>query len=386
MPVDRDEVQIVLGGISYGNWFDVDLDSDILTPADSFSLTAAVPAPDRVGIKPVVSRRDMFAAFRAGSSCDIYIGNDKQMTGFIDRPSYSGDRSQSRLRLSGRDKGGHLVDSEADAILAENYTVETLIEKLLDPSFNVRDVIDSNEANRTLLLGKDDQRRLRSTAPGPVALKPRKSTKIDHGQSIAKIIDEHTARLGLTWWMTANGELFIGKPNYNQDVAYTFQLADTGLREAKDNNVESWTVDEDISDQYSEIRVNGSGFGSKGDTFDTQKAAPRFTATATNPDLTSRGIVRKLVIADYDIVKQDEAKKRADLEMGKRRFMAQSISLTVPGFRQGDRLYAVDTLASVRIDEAGINDTYYVTQRRFREDRGRRRTQLTLRRKGLWLA
>lgn len=383
---DRDDVQIVLGGISYGNWTDVEIDSDILTPADSFSLTACVPARDAPGIKPVVSRRDMFNALRAGATCEVYIGNDKQMVGFIDKPRYSGDRQRARIQLSGRDKGGYLVDSEANAILAENFTVETLVEKLLDPSFKIRDVIDSNEANRDLLLGKDDKRRLQSEAPVPSAEKPRKSTKIDPGRSIASIIDEHTRRLDLTWWMTAAGELFIGKPNYNQQVAYEFVLADAGNKDAKRNNVESWSFEEDIADRYSEIRVNGSGFGVKGDTFDTQKAAPRFTATATDSELVQRGIVRQLIIPDYDITSQQEAQKRADYEMGRRKFLSTSISLTVPGFRQGDRLYAIDTLASVRIDEAGIDGTYYVSQRQFIVDRSKKRTRLTLRPKGVWLA
>jgi prophage tail gpP-like protein len=66
------------------------------------------------------------------------------------------------------------------------------------------------------------------------------------------------------------------------------------------------------------------------------------------------------------------------------------IKLTAPGFRQVDgkgvnRLFAIDTLASVRIPEAGIDGTYYITQRRFREDRGKRRTELTLHEKGVWL-
>ena len=385
MQADRDAVQIVLGGITHGNWFDVDLDSDILTPADSFSLTATVPAPDPKNAKPVVSRADLFAAFREGATCEIWIGNDKQMVGFIDKPTYSGDRAQSRLKITGRDKGGYLVDCEANAILAENYTVETLVEKLIDPSFKIRDVIDSNEANRVLTLGRDDKKRLRATPPTARKKKPRKSTKIDPGQSIAAILDEHTRRLGLTWWMTAKGELFIGQPNYIQGIAYEFRVADTGTDDAKGNNVESWTVDADIAGRYSEIKVNGMGIGTKGETFDTSKAAPRFTATSIDPGLVSRGIVRKLIIPDYDVTSKEEAQKRADYEMGKRILMGTTVTLTVPGFRQGDRLYAVDTLASVRIDEAGLNDTMYVTQRRFTESRGQRRTQLTLRPSGAWL-
>ncbi len=371
---DRDKLSIVIGGTAFDGWLDVDLDSDIMTAADSFSLSAAIPS------------KDSRAKLVKGAKCEIYIGGNRQMSGFIDKPSYSGDRAQSRVRISGQDKGGYLVKSEADAILAEKYTVETLIDKLLDPSFGIDDIINSNEANRTLQLGKEDKRRLRAKTPSTARNKPRKSTKIDPGQTIAQILDEHTRRLNLTWWMTAKGELFIGKPNYNQDVAFEFNVAALGDRLTTAHAVESWSVEDDIADRYSEITVNGSGFGEKGETFDTSKAEPRFTYTVTDLDLVSLGIVRKLVLADYDITTQEEAQKRAEYEMGKRRFMGLSINLTVPGFRQGDRLYTVDTLASVRIPEADIDGVYYVTQRRFTESRGTRRTQLTLRPKGLWLA
>jgi prophage tail gpP-like protein len=96
--------------------------------------------------------------------------------------------------------------------------------------------------------------------------------------------------------------------------------------------------------------------------------------------------VRKLIVSDSDILSNDEAKNRAKHEMGLRRLKGFSIQLTVPEFRQGDRLFTVDTIASVTIEEADIDGTYYVTQRRFVESRGKKRTQLTLHAKDVWLA
>jgi prophage tail gpP-like protein len=388
MSPDEDEVQVAIGGISYQNWLDVDLDSDIFTPADGFSLTATLPTKDRPGA--VVKRRDFWAALREGAKCEVYIGRDRQLAGVIDKVTPSGERSQSRLKISGRDRAAYLVDNDAPALKVSNMTVKTLIEKLIDPAYGIKSVVLSNEENRKLVIGKSDRKALKAAAPSLFSPVPRKSTKIDTGRTIASIIDEHTQRLGLAWWMTASGELFLGKPNYNQDVAYRFVAAEPGSRDTAQNNVESWAIDFDQSDRYSEVRVNGMGIPDKAGLFSVSSGAPKWTATARDQDLIDRGITRKTIIADHDILSQSEAQHRADMEQGKRRLKAVVIRLTVPGFRQVDstgvnRLYAIDTLASVRIDEYGIDGTYYVTQRRFREDRGRRRTELTLHQKGVWL-
>jgi len=375
MPID-DAVQIVIGGTSYQNWLEVDLDSDLLTPADAWSLTGTIPTSDV---------RD---EFREGAKCDIYIGRDRQMSGVIDEVIYQADRGQARMRLAGRDKGAYLVDNEADPIKAANLTLKQLIDKLLDSSFGIRNVLLSNENNVDLLLGKEEKKSLRRTSPKGVKLKPRVSTKIDPGQTIASILDQHTRRLGIAWWMTAEGDLFIGEPNYDQEIAYHFRCEGVGKRKAVNNNIEQWSVRRSISGRYSEVQVNGMGLPASSDWAQASKSAPKFKGTASDDDLVNRSIVRRLVLRDTDIVNADEATQRAKMEQGLRQLDALTINLTVPDFRDREnaRLFTVDTLASVKIEEAGIDGTYYVTQRRFREDRGKRRTELTLKKKGVWLA
>lgn len=377
MPTADDEIKIVIGGVSYENWLEVDLDSDIFSPADAWSVTGTIPDQ---------TVRDVF---REGEKCDIYVGRDRQMSGVIDDVAMTGTRDRSRLRLSGRDKGAYLVDSEAEPIKAAKLTVKQLIEKLLDSSFGIKRVIDDNDANRRLLVGKEEKKEMRKSAAAAASgQKSRPSMKIDPGQTIASIIDQHTHRLGLTWWMTAEGDLFIGKPNYSQEVAYHFRCEALGTSKAVNNNVEQWEVKRAMGRRASDVQVNGMGFPAKADAWQDSKGAPKYKANKSDDDLVKRGIVRKQIIRDTDVLTNSEATARAEYEQGFRQLDALTITLTAPGFRDREnlRLFTIDTLATVKIAEAGIDGTYYVTQRRFREDRGKRRTEITLKEKGVWLA
>lgn len=377
MQPDRDAVSIVIGGKSYLDWLQVDFDSDIFAPADMWSLEAPLP------------KLSTLRAFREGTKCDIYVGSDRQMSGYIDKVDPSGNRAEARLKLSGFDKGGYLLAEEADPVNVKNVTLKQLIQKLLKPSFGIKNVIDSNEENRKLLVGKEAKRALRSAAKSIArGERPRVSMKIDPGQKIATILDEQTQKLGLAWWITAQGDLFIGKPNYNQEIAYYFCSYAVGDQFASVNNIETWSLSRSLEGRYTEIQVNGMGLPSAKDAKDTAKSAPKFKGVATDPDLKARGIDRRLVLRDCDALSADEVQRKAEMEMGKARLAAETITITVEGFRDRDtdRLYTFDTLASVKIPEADIDGTYFVAQRRFTEDRGRRRTSLRLVPKDVWLS
>jgi prophage tail gpP-like protein len=389
MASDPNALRVVIGGRNYENWLSVDLYSDIFTPADSFSFSSPIPsftrpAPvARAGAQPTP-----FDDFREGKHCDIYIGDDRQMAGVIDVLRFDGDRSTSRMNVTGRDVAAYLVDCEAKTFKAKKgYTVKTLIEKLIDPSFGIRNVIFSNEDNRQLVRGKRDKKKAKAGSGFIFTNPPRNSSiTIDPGQKIASILDTHTKRLGVTWWLTAQGDLFIGKPNYNQEASYKFVVAAND-----DTNVEKWSIEHALEGRFSDLQVNGQGNASTGDLFNTSSGKPRYKGVSQDPDLVERGIVRKTIIADSDVTSSSEAQHRADIEQGERRLKAVVINLTVPDFGQVNAkgsfvLYAIDTVATLRIDELGIDGTYYVTQRRFREDRGSRRTELTLHEKGVWLS
>ncbi len=367
---DPDRCYVRVGGKEYAGWLDVDLDSDIFTPADSFHLTCELPAA-----------KDL-ERFAGGEYVEISLGDDRQFSGYIDEPEVSIGRKERRLVIAGRDKGAILYDNEAESFKTKNLTIRQLAEKLVQPWG--MSVVVSNDDNRRLLKGKKDK------GAKPVSkswtAKVRGSDKIDPGQKVAAILDDHTRRLGLTWWVTAKGELFIGLPNYDQPKSYDLKCYAAGSKRARENNILDFKMRRPIADRYSEITVKGQGRPSGKSFFGSSSSPPKWTATVFDAELQRRGITRKLVVVDNDALNQDMVIERAKYEMGVRNLGGLVLNITVEGFRQNGKLWAIDTIARVVVEEAGIDANFYITQRRFREARGQRRTELTLHEPGVWLA
>lgn len=377
----RSVVKLVAGGAEYAGWYSVDMDSDVFTPADGFHVQARVPDDAKF-------RR----AFREGANADVYIDDDRQMAGVIDDVEYSSTRERAAVSVSGRDKGSYITDCEAEHFKAANYTLKSLAEKLIKPEWGIRNVIVSNEDNRKLLLGKKDKHtQAGKGTPSVFGDRPSYVKKVDPGTRIAAILDERTRQLGVTWWMTAQGDLFIGKPNYDQTAAYEFRCYGPKASAARraTNNCEI-RVAYSMGGRYSKITMVGQTSGS--DVFDgdddDSKRSKTFKAVVTDPDLVARGVRRETIVMDRESIANEDVEKHAAFDMGQRRLNGMRVYVTYPSlrFEENRRLFAVDTLAHVVFEEAGIDDTFYVASRRNLVNRRNDRTELTLVQKDVWLA
>jgi prophage tail gpP-like protein len=377
----RSVVKLVVAGAEYSGWYAVDIDSDIFTPADGFHVEARIP--DDPEFRQV---------FREGVSVDVYIDDDRQMAGVIDDVEPSSTSRRAVVSISGRDKGAYLTDCEAEHFKPANYTLKTLAEHLIKPEWGIRNVIVSNEDNRKLLLGKKDKHTKAGKGTASVFTdRPRYVDKVDPGTRIAAILDERTRQLGVTWWMTAQGDLFIGKPNYNQTAAYEFRCyGPTAPASKRNSNNCEIRVSYSLGGRYSKITMVGQV--SNGDTFegttDEEKRGKKFTAIAEDPDLVARGIKRETIVTDRDSVTEEDVQNHVDFDMGQRRLNGMRVYVTYPSLRyeENQRLFAVDTIAHVVFEEFDIDDTFYVASRRNLVAKGSDRTELMLVQKDVWLA
>jgi prophage tail gpP-like protein len=388
--VPEDPVKVVVDGLTFAEWQEVDIDSDVFTAADGFSLTGTVPSGANL------------SKFREGARVDVYVGPDRQMAGVIDEVDIDVSPQSLRISISGRDLGAYITDSETDALRFSNYTLESLAKKLLKPEWGIKNVVVSNDDNRKVQLGKHEKERFKKGKPQPSrigARSVRPHTKVDVGQSVRQVLDQHCGRAGCAWWITAQGDLFIGRPQYEQDPVFSFQLYGLNSTSRGKNNVLGARVKRSMGERYSELVIVGESSQDKSgkpNIFDPDddlsatptapKRAKKYRGVATDPDLVARGIKRRLVLHDTDALSNEMCKERADEEMGRRRLSALVLTLTVDGFRQGNRLFTTDCLANVKIDEAGVDGVYWISQRKFSEKRQERRTTLTLHEKGVWLA
>lgn len=382
-------VKLVVAGSEYSGWSSVDMDSDAFTPADSFKFSSKVPED-----------RDVLNAVREGANCDVYVDDDRQMVGIIDIVDIESTRDRSVLSVEGRDLGAYLTDCEAKKFKAAKYTLKQLAELLIQPEWGIRKVIISNEDNRKLLLGKKDRKsRAGKGGAGLFGDKPRQVKKIDPGTKVAAIIEQRTRQLGITWWMTATGELFIGKPNYDQAVSYEFRCYMPGTDLAKTRNNCEIKLTRSLGGRYSKITMVGQGAPGGANTIfaDPIVTGPivqvpgkgkKFSATATDGDLVARGIKRETIVTDQDALHQEDVENHVAFDMAQRRLNGRRMAVTYPSlrFEENDRLFAIDTLAHVFYEEANLDDTFWVSQRRNVINREGEKTALTLVDKGVWLA
>jgi prophage tail gpP-like protein len=95
-----DDVRLRIGASDYGGWKSISVRRSLDTLADSFDLTLTDRWSADAARRPV----------RLGETCEVWIGEEKLITGYVDevRPRY--DAKQRSLTVSGRSKTADLVD------------------------------------------------------------------------------------------------------------------------------------------------------------------------------------------------------------------------------------------------------------------------------------
>lgn len=332
--------------------------SDMLELQDSWSITTPLT-------------RELWDLAPPDATVRIFVDDSQVLEGFIDDRERTIDKQGgSVMRLTGRDKGGRLVDESAELVTYAGLGIEDLARRLVAPWFPT--VSLSNAQNRALVRGRG--RRLANVSSEPAIVTDRRmQRKVDPGDSVASVLSYFLERAELLGWSSANGrEFIIGKPNYSQAPQFFFFQPAAGSRRAAEGNVLSVTYRESVGERYSEIRALGS---SRGNADSYGPNVTKRAATAKSSALLHR---KRLIVVDDDIASAADAQKRADREMRLRDASGVQLELEVAGFGQalgGDEttrpaLYAFDTMARWEDEELGVRGDYLVTKTTLRRSKG----------------
>ena len=98
MPESREDVQLVINGTVYAGWEEVSVRRSLDTFASTFDLTLT---DNQAGLARTI---------KLGSPCEVRIGAEKLITGYVDRIRPRYDAKSRRLTVSGRSKVADLVD------------------------------------------------------------------------------------------------------------------------------------------------------------------------------------------------------------------------------------------------------------------------------------
>jgi len=371
-------VSVRIGGTLIENWTNYSISIDLLQPADSFSL-----AVGNAG-------KEAYDLCRPDAEVQIILDGNTVLTGYIDKRTRTVSRDSGRtLAISGRDKGGRLVDESAPLVSFGGLGIKQLAEKMVSPWFS--EVILTNASNRRLLRGGSKVPLARVSSEPAIDQSPKPERSVSPGQSRWAVLSHFLEEAELLGWSTADGRSFVvGLPNYNQERQYRFLLPRPQSARANEGNVLDVEEGDGVAERFSRITVVGM---SRGRSADARHIAAR-GSVKNGPGAAGEGLdfvrAKDLIIADDDVRDDKHALSKARREMALRDSAGKTLSITAPGHSQEYLpgrwvVYAPDTMCSYEDEEIGAVGYYYITAVSFTRSRGQATTQLTLAEKGATL-
>lgn len=388
----QSDVRITLGTIELSKWVKYEIESDIFSPADAFSISIS-----NIGGEAI----DKVSVF---DPVQVVIDGTVQMTGYVDEVNRSihGDQGPT-IEVTGRDRFGQLVDNAAPPKNYNRVNLVDLAQTIATPW--VTEWISDNEENRVKLIKARQQvarlsqqiarfekvgdkykaevlakRKARAQANlSRIRAKHTPRVKVEPGETIFEVLERFAAKSGMLLWQAADGKGIIARPNYDQKPLYAFLIAPDGDPAQQQNNVLGISVVESVQDRFKTYRM----VHTSGNTSSVSGSTVRYDVTSTDDEVP---LERTMVGTASDAQNRREALDFAERERDRRRFDSLKIQLTVRDHGQNDVVYQVDTMATLQDKVNGIDGTFYVSRRRFIGDDSGQTTELELRQPGVFLA
>ena len=334
MPTPNNTVTLMINGKTHGQWTNYDIVSDLLTPADDFSVTLGRP----VDAVPT--------AVKEGDKVEVRVGGDTVLSGRIDRVHTTTEKGNKTLTIQGRDDAGILLDCSAPLFNAQDMDLNQIIEKIVKPLGLSKIRIDAAKTNKT------------------------HKVQIEPGSRAWDALTQYAEANGVWPWMEPDGTLVVGGPDYT-----TAPVAELVLRVSGDNNnIKSLEVERNMAARYSEVTVLG------------QSHTGKHNIKATVKD-ESLKLSRPLIVTEPDVDSQAEAERKAKKRLADSRLEGLTITAVVQGHRTDDgTLWQPGQRINVLSEPDGIDAVYFLMARTFTGGRGQpTETVLTLKEDGAWV-
>lgn len=295
-----DSVKLKVGGLAFEGWTSIGVTRSLEQAAASFELelvTRFQGEPNPVRIRP-------------STACELWAGDDRLVTGYIDAISISYSATEHSTTVSGRSKTADLIDSSCVAKPGRwsKLKIEQIAAALAAP-FGVEVVA--------------------LTSTGPAVDRHR----IHPGETVFESIDR----------LAAHAALLV-----TDDPAGRLVLTRVGSRKATTaivlgDNVLSAAGKVDASGVFSEYIVKGQRSGNDND---FGAVVAQVIGSASDPDVARK---RTLIVHAEKHCTTAGAKARAQWEAANRAGRSIDAEYTIPGWRQADgSLWAPNMLIEVR--------------------------------------
>lgn len=337
---DADKVSVLIAGHYHDDWSSYDIDSDLLTPADAWSVEVSPP------------RNRLPNTIVPGAPVEVRIGRDTVLVGRIDDVGEPVGRGQHAVRLSGRDSAAILTDCCAPIFVAKQATLEQVVANVVRPLGITRIQIN---AAKTYTQEK---------------------VNVEPGDRAWNTLSYAAEANGLWPWFAPNGTLIVGGPDYSTPPVASLIMRHDGTG----NNVEELNPVRSMAGRYSEVTVLGQAHGTAhGD----GKAGIK--GVAKDPDVP---YYRPHLVVDHECDTVAIAVSRAKKLLMDSRLKGFTLTAKVKGHRTSDGvLWTPGQRIHVLSEVHGINAVFFLMARKFTLGRAGMgaRTTLTLKEDGAWV-
>lgn len=213
-------IRLIVADVECQLWDEANLDSQIDTPADGWSLRLFNPA---IGSLP--------PQVCGGAPARVYYGDELVLKGIVDQLGETASRTGRVISFSGRDLAGQLIDCSVPLFSAQDISLEELLGRFV-LNGNLGTIIHN------VIVEKSDW------LNNKVAVEP--------GESLWDAIAKAAAVTGQFAWVEPDGTIKIGDPFANPYVVQTpLQLMYNGTN----NNALSLDYLEDVTGVFSDISL-----------------------------------------------------------------------------------------------------------------------------------
>lgn len=310
----NNNVRLLVAGKEFDGWKSVAIQAGIERQVRDFDLSITNTWPGNTEIP----RR-----IHPGDACELFIGDDKVLTGYVDATPVSYDGTSVTVGVRGRSKTADLVD--CSAVNEPGRWAGAKIERV---------AADLAKPYGVAVIAQVDTGAAVSHA-------------IEQGETVFESIDRMLKGQQLAT-DNAKGELVLIEVGSAGQATTALELG---------QNILSCDAPLDFKDVYTEYLVKGQRPGSD-DEFGEDVSQE--TATITDDTLSRR---RVLLIKQGGKSDGASAKARVEYERAHRRAMALASTYTVQGWRQADgTLWLHNMLVRVKDSMVGFDDEFVIAE------------------------
>lgn len=322
-----DPVILRINGVDWSWWKSVEITRQMDAIAGAFTISLADRWVNGASALPIA----------AGMECEVLIGKDPVIKGYIDKVSPSFSARDHGISISGRDKSADLVD--CSAVQRPGHWM------------------DQNALQLAVTLAAPFG--VAVTAGGDIGA-PIPSFKLEQGETAFEALDRVLKQRELLACPDGAGGLELLKVGARENATALVQ----------GENILEASADFDMTDRFSDYLAQGQQPGSD-DVYGL--AACAVHAESRDPAVTR---YRPLIIRAESAMDSANAKQRAAWECTVRAARAVTVSVTVQGFRQGPAgdatgpLWGINAMTDVNIPYLRVRQRLLTSKVTFRRDVG----------------